>query len=55
MMALMMRHGATRDEASDIVRALGLDTRVVPEGIPVEIMKVTAADRPAGKRRSMSR
>lgn len=50
MMALMMRHGATRDEASDIVRALGLDTRVVPEGIPVEIMKVTAADRPAGKR-----
>ena len=46
MLSLLMREGATRDEASDIIRALGLDTRVVSEGVPVEIMKAADPNNP---------
>ncbi|MFN0264764.1 M23 family metallopeptidase [Tepidamorphus sp. 3E244] len=50
MLSLLVREGATRDEAADIVRALGLDARIVAEGVPVEIMKVTDPENPNRER-----
>ena len=39
MVTLLMREGATRDEAADIVRALGLDAGIIAEGVPVVVLK----------------
>ncbi|MCC0013738.1 MAG: M23 family metallopeptidase [Rhodobiaceae bacterium] len=44
MLSLLVREGATREEAADIIRALGLDTRVIAEGVPVEIVKAADPD-----------